>query len=72
MDTEKIYSDQFVRYTRGEFVDYGVGFEANQTLTYYEIYHAGAEIPFQNKKNAANDTLSVETDTINVENAPSD
>jgi hypothetical protein len=70
-NTEKIYSDQFIRITKGEFVNIGVaGFEANQTLTRYEIYQSGAEIPFQDKKNGENDTLSVVMDTINVEKTP--
>lgn len=44
---ERIYSDEFIRITKGDFVNTGIGFESNQTLTRYEIFHAGAEIPIQ-------------------------
>ena len=41
----KIYSDEFIRITKGEFVNTGIGFEANQTLTQYRIFNSKAEIP---------------------------
>ena len=43
----RFYSDQFIRVTKGEFVNSGAGFEANQTLTEYRIFNSKAEIPIQ-------------------------
>ena len=57
----KIWSDQFIRITRGDFVNTGTGFESNQTLSKYRILNATAEIPIQENTPA---------DTINEENAP--
>jgi LPS export ABC transporter protein LptC len=58
--TEKIYSDQFIRIIKGDFVNTGVGFDSNQTLTRWQIYNAEAEIPVQEKA----------SDTVNVEKTP--
>jgi LPS export ABC transporter protein LptC len=58
---EKIYSDQFICITKGDFINTGVGFESNQTLTRWKIFNAGAEIPVQAKA----------PDTTNVEKTPS-
>jgi LPS export ABC transporter protein LptC len=58
---EKIYSDQYIRITKGDFINTGVGFEANQTLTRYQIFNSGAEIPFQEK---AADSTNVEKTTL--------
>lgn len=44
---EKIYSDQYIRITKGEFVNTGTGFESNQQLTRYRIFQPAAEIPFR-------------------------
>ncbi|MDR1406577.1 MAG: LPS export ABC transporter periplasmic protein LptC [Tannerella sp.] len=44
-DTEKVYSDQFIRITKNDFVNTGIGFESNQTLTSYKIFNSGAIIP---------------------------
>jgi LPS export ABC transporter protein LptC len=44
---EKIYSDSFIRITKGEFINTGTGFESNQTLTRYQIRHPSGEIPFR-------------------------
>ncbi|MDR3268956.1 MAG: LPS export ABC transporter periplasmic protein LptC [Tannerella sp.] len=54
---EKIYSDQSIRITKGDFTNTGIGFESNQTLTRWHIFNAGAEIPIQEK---ATDTTNVE------------
>ena len=55
---EKIYSDQFIRITRGDFVNTGTGFESNQTLTKYYILNAKAEIPVQ--ENTPIDTTTID------------
>lgn len=57
----EIYSDKFIKITQGDFVNTGVGFTSNQSLTQYRIYQSGAEIPI-------NDSM---TDTTIVENTPS-
>ena len=44
-NTEELYSDKFIRVTKGDFVNTGVGFRSNQFLTQYQIYQSGAEIP---------------------------
>ena len=46
---EKVYSDQFIRITKGEFVNTGQGFESNQALTQYRIFNSAAEIPFEDR-----------------------
>ena len=56
----KIYSDQFIRITKGDFVNTGTGFESNQVLTEYRIFNAQAEIPIQE---------NTPVDTVNIENA---
>jgi len=53
----KIYSDQFIRITKGDFINTGIGFESNETLTRYQIFKAKAEIPVQD--NAPKDTTNV-------------
>jgi len=49
---EKVYSDRFIRITQGDFVNTGVGFEANQTLTRYRIFNPQAVIPISEKASA--------------------
>ncbi|MDR2119654.1 MAG: LPS export ABC transporter periplasmic protein LptC [Tannerella sp.] len=44
-NTEKVYSDAFIRITKNDFVNTGIGFESNQTLTSYKIFNSGAIIP---------------------------
>jgi LPS export ABC transporter protein LptC len=44
---EKFYSDQFIRITKGEFINTGTGFESNQSLTEYRIFNSKAEIPIE-------------------------
>jgi LPS export ABC transporter protein LptC len=44
---ERIYSDAFIRITKGEFINTGTGFESNQTLTKYTIFRPGIEMPFR-------------------------
>ncbi|MDR2138347.1 MAG: LPS export ABC transporter periplasmic protein LptC [Tannerella sp.] len=46
---ERIYSDQYIRITKGQFVNTGIGFESNQQLTKYRIFRPAAEIPFRNR-----------------------
>lgn len=59
---EELYSDKFIKITKGDFVNTGVGFKSNQSLTQYQIYQSGAEIPFNEHAR----------DTIRVENLPSE
>ncbi|MDR2765162.1 MAG: LPS export ABC transporter periplasmic protein LptC [Tannerella sp.] len=56
---ERIYSDQYIRITKGQFVNTGIGFESNQRLTKYRIFRPAAEIPF--RKNAPGDSTAVDT-----------
>ncbi|MDR2920221.1 MAG: LPS export ABC transporter periplasmic protein LptC [Tannerella sp.] len=58
---EEIYSDKFIKITKGDYVNTGIGFKSNQTLTQYQIYESGAEIPI--KRSTA--------DTTKIENTPS-
>ena len=60
----RIYSDQFIRITKGEFVNSGIGFEANQTLSEYRIFNVTAEIPLEENSQA--------DDTKEIENTPPD
>ena len=53
---EKVYSDQFIRITKGEFVNTGQGFETNQALTQYRIFNSAAEIPFEDHSIDSTDT----------------
>lgn len=48
-NTETIYSDRFIRITKGDFVNTGQGFESNQALTQYKIFNSAAEIPFEDR-----------------------
>ena len=53
----KIYSDRFIRITKGDFINTGTGFEANENLTKYKIFNATAEIPFQENEPAYSTTV---------------
>ena len=55
---ERIYSDQYIRITKGEFINAGTGFEANHTLTEYQIFNATAVIPFE--ENTSADSIAQE------------
>lgn len=57
----EIYSDKFIKITKGDFVNTGIGFKSNQSLTQYQIYESGAEIPINESA----------TDTTKIENTPS-
>ena len=54
----RIYSDQFIRITKGEFINTGRGFESNQTLTEYRIFNSTAVIPVE--ENAPTDSTAQE------------
>jgi LPS export ABC transporter protein LptC len=64
------YSDSFIRITRGEFINEGIGFRSNQDMSVYDIFHPTAEIPFEMKRRAlGEDTLpsdSVQSTVSNV------
>lgn len=59
-EAEEFYSDKFIKITKGDFVNTGVGFRSNQTLTQYRIFKPGAEIPINEHA----------PDTTHVENLP--
>jgi len=59
---ERIYSDQFIRITKGEFINTGTGFEANQTLSEYRIFNSTAVIPIQ--ENTPTDSTAIETPNL--------
>ncbi|MDR2041775.1 MAG: LPS export ABC transporter periplasmic protein LptC [Tannerella sp.] len=65
---EKIYSDQYIRITKGEFINTGIGFESNQQLTKYRIFRPAAEIPYREK--VPRDSTAIDTtrhaDTIDL------
>ena len=57
-DNNTIYSDSFIRITKGESVNTGIGFISNADLSKYEIYNAKADIPFEMQRNSTvGDTL---------------
>jgi LPS export ABC transporter protein LptC len=60
---EKIYSDQYIRITKGELINTGIGFESNQRLTKYQIFKPSAEIPYQQK---APDSTAVDTTGVDI------
>ncbi|MDR0349075.1 MAG: LPS export ABC transporter periplasmic protein LptC [Tannerella sp.] len=55
---EELYSDKYIKITKGDFINTGIGFKSNQTLTQYQIYQSGAEIPFNER---SSDTVRVES-----------
>ena len=55
---ERIYSDQFIRITKGEFINTGTGFESNRTLSEYRIFNSKAEIPV--RENTPADSTATE------------
>jgi len=61
-NAEELYSDKFIKITKGDFINTGIGFKSNQSLTRYQIYQSGAEIPFNERTQ----------DTVRVENSPSE
>jgi len=60
-NTERVYSDSFIRITKADFENTGTGFESNQTLTNYTIRNAGAVIPV---RETADDASTDTTTTI--------
>ena len=58
-NTEKVYSDQYIRITKDEFVNTGFGFESDQTLTSYKIFNSAAIIPV--KEQVSDTTKTKET-----------
>ncbi|MDR2385372.1 MAG: LPS export ABC transporter periplasmic protein LptC [Tannerella sp.] len=50
-----IYSDSFIKVTKGEFINEGIGFRSNQDISIYDIFHPTAEIPFEMKRRALGD-----------------
>ena len=50
-----IYSDVYIRITKGEFINEGIGFRSNEDMSVYDIFHPSAEIPFEMKRQALGD-----------------
>ena len=68
-DEKKFYSDSFIRITKGESVNTGIGFSSNENLSEYYIYNSKADIPVDMKRS---DTTSYSTpqDSLIYESAP--
>jgi LPS export ABC transporter protein LptC len=56
-NSKTFYSDSFIRMTRGEFINDGIGFRSNQDMSIYDIFHPTAEIPFETKRRALGDEI---------------
>ncbi len=55
---ETIYSDSFIRISKGETVNTGIGFRSNQDMSIYEIYNSSADIPIDMQRRAiASDSI---------------
>jgi LPS export ABC transporter protein LptC len=52
LDRNNIYSDSFIRITKGENYNDGIGFRSNQDMSIYDIFHPTAEITFEMKRRA--------------------
>ncbi|MDR0572923.1 MAG: LPS export ABC transporter periplasmic protein LptC [Tannerella sp.] len=49
---ETIYSDSFIRISKGESINTGIGFRSNQDMSIYEIYNSSADIPVDMQRRA--------------------
>jgi len=47
-----IYTDSFIRFTKGDIVNTGIGFRSNEDLSEYEIYHSTLEIAVEMQQRA--------------------
>jgi LPS export ABC transporter protein LptC len=55
---ETIYSDSFIKITKGENINTGYGFHSNQDMSVYEIYRSGGkfEVEMNSEDTTANST----------------
>ena len=67
MQKETIYSDVFIRITKGESVNTGIGFTSNQDLSKWEMRNSGAVFPVEMKRRVA-EADSIPQDTLFIEN----
>ncbi len=49
-DKERIFSDSSIVITKEKSIIYGVGFEADQSMTHYTIHHPTGVIPVKNEE----------------------
>jgi Protein of unknown function (DUF1239). len=66
---EEFYSDSFIRITKGESVNTGIGFRSNQDISIYEIYNSTGEIPVDMKRSDTV-TYSMPQDSLIIETVP--
>ena len=62
-----IYSEVFIRITKGDDINTGIGFTANQDLSEWEIREAGGEFYVETKRPVTGSD-SIPQDTLNIEN----
>jgi LPS export ABC transporter protein LptC len=62
-NSNSIYSDVYIRITKEEFLNEGIGFRSNQDMSIYQIFHPTAEIPFEMKRRALGDEI---TDSVQI------
>jgi LPS export ABC transporter protein LptC len=61
-----IYSNSFIRFTKGEMVQTGSGFHSNEDLSVYTIFNATAEIPIETQRRTLS-ADSIPPDTLSLE-----
>lgn len=66
-NVEKIYSDSFIRVSKGDKINTGIGFSSNQDMSIYKIYNPGAVIPFDAQRRTLSGD-SIPPDSIVAEN----
>jgi len=66
VNKKEMYSDSFMRITKGDVVNSGIGFRSNEDLSIYEIYKASADIPVNTQRNSALRDTAL-TDSLNNE-----
>jgi LPS export ABC transporter protein LptC len=60
---EIIYSDSFVKITKGEDINTGIGFLSNKDLSEYKIFNSTANFVVETQRNRQ-DTVSILRDSI--------
>ena len=65
-----IYSDSFIRITKGESVNTGIGFMSNDDMSEYDIFNSTADIPVNMKQRNTTTGDSIPQDSLYNEAAP--
>ena len=65
-----IYSDSFIRITKGESENTGYGFLSNEDMSEYKIFSAKADFPIDMKRNTTAAGDSIPADSSGIEVAP--